>query len=359
MATGGPVWNVPVPDTEQRDVLLGLLSCGVRAVGLHMAVGRDRWQGAPIDELGQDEPAASWLGPLHRALAEVDWTALRRQPVIALIASRAEARAAVASSAVEPLSPVVAEVLRLGTLGVADLALDASAASHRAWFEATCDALDLAQVPYDIVDEDCADEVLAGYRAVVMPTVRRVDRAVWSRLGRLAAAGTVVVVGPERPTHDELDRPLDEPVPRGAGLIRGESLRDIDGFADDLAQLVDTRPDRQPGLWVSDHSAIDCALFVDPREGPREGPHDGPHEGPHDGLRGRPRVLFVSNRSEEHERATIAVAAGISARDALTGEPVAVRLISPPDRDDDDGDDGVAELELELAPLQVRMLIVD
>lgn len=321
---GGPPWLPPVRSAEDsRNTLLTVLSAGVRAFNLYMAVDRDRWYGAPIDNTGEVRPGSEWLPRLLQQLAAVGWTGLRRQAPVALIGSRAEAAFASASSAVEPVTPVLLELAGLGGAGAAELALDERAALHRRWLDACERALDLAQIPYDIVDERCAPDRLAGYRAVIVPTLERVDRALFRALRELAGRGVIVVIGPERPSLDEYGAPLaaDAALPARAGLIRPRSLDDISGLADDLAGVAGPLP----ADWSAEDDDVDCALFTDGTS--------------------RPRVLFVSNRGARAQRATVLVPARTTLVDALTRESA---------RASDDG-----RLMVELSPYQVRMFTIE
>jgi beta-galactosidase len=225
--------------TRDRDQLLTLLACGARGFNLYMAVERDRWYGAAIDTQGRIEREASWLEPLLAALAEVDWPALRREPRIALVDVRADARFGLITSVIDPMTPVVTEALGLGPGGAAELGTDTGAVAARRWLDAIAVALEHARVPYAIVSESAGEDELARYRAVVVPTLDRCDRGLWQRLHALAdGRRAVVVIGPSTPTRDEFDVPLDLPVPRRVGRLKAGSLEDPGGLAADLAALA-------------------------------------------------------------------------------------------------------------------------
>lgn len=323
---GGPFWRPPGTPASGRQTLLTLLSCGVRGFNLYMTVGRDRWYGAPIDRDGRRDarldPDSAWLPRLLAVLDEVQWTSLRRYAPVAVVSDRADARAAQASSLVDPVTPWLLDVLPMAA-GSLDFASDESGSGHRRWLTRTCEALDLAQLPYDIV-ETISLEALARRRAVIIPTVDRVTRDSWKRLGQLA--GPVIVLGPEKPLRDEFDRPLgqDGALPPGCGLIRPESADDIDGFADDLIALADERPDRPPDVWVSEQSDVACSLFVD--------------------AQGAPRVLFVANQSGENVSAELVVPDHTRLTDALASETFSDR-------------EGSTTIALE--PHDIRLLIID
>jgi len=236
-------WFPPLDDggdrERERDHLLTLLAGGVRGFNLFMAVERDRYYGAAIDAAGAIEPHAAWIRPLLAALAEVEWPALRRRPAIALVDARADARFGLATSAIDPMTPVVAEALRLGPGGAAELGTDPGAIAARRWQTALAGALELAQVPYAIVDEGATEDELARYRAIVLPTGERVDRALWQRVRAVVEARrSILVIGPGAPVRDELDQPLDEPPPRRIGRLKAGSLEDLPGLAADLAGIA-------------------------------------------------------------------------------------------------------------------------
>jgi beta-galactosidase len=226
------------PDRE-RDHLLTLLAAGVRGFNLFMAVERDRYYGAAIDAAGALAPHARWIRPLVAALAEVEWPALRRRASIALVDARSDARFGLATSVLDPMTPVVAEALALGPGGAAELGTDAGAIAARRWQTAIAGALELAQVPYEIVSEAATEGELARYRAIVLPTIERVDRGLWQRVRAVVEARrTILVIGPGTPVRDELDQPLDEPPPRRIGRLKEGSLEDLPGLASDLAGIA-------------------------------------------------------------------------------------------------------------------------
>jgi plasmid stabilization system protein ParE len=149
------------------------------------------------------------------------------------------------------MTPVVAELLGLGPGGAAELGGDPAAITVRRWQTALARALDLARVPYTIVDESVPEAELAGLRAVIAPTIERVDRGLARTLRALVehpgsgerpqAHGrkrTIVVVGPGTPTHDELGQPFADALPRRVGRLKAGSLDDLPGLAADLALLA-------------------------------------------------------------------------------------------------------------------------
>ena len=280
---------------RERDQLLTLLAGGARGFSLSMAVERDRHLGAAIDRTGRIEPHAAWLKPLLAALADVDWPSLRRAAPIAVIAPRADDAFALASGPLAPISPAVTGALGLELGGEPDAAL------ARRWFTAVCSALELAQVAYAIVD-GAAD--LAAYRAVIAPTLHRIEQRTWDALCARAEPRRVVVIGPHTPTRDEFDRPLTGAL-RRAGHLQPESLDDLAGLAADLAALAGD--DHESSTWRVDAPAgVHTAVFCDDA--------------------GTARVVFaISDAPESRSVALVADAATRFVRDLLTGEVFPVR----------------------------------
>ena len=137
------------------------------------------------------------------------------------------------------MTPILVDALELGPGGAAELGTDAAAVAARRWQSAIARALELAQVPYAIVDEATPEDELARYRAVIAPTQDRIDRGLWQRLRALAEhKRAIVVIGPSTPTRDELDQLLDEPAPKRIGKLNEGSLDDLVGLADDLVALA-------------------------------------------------------------------------------------------------------------------------
>ncbi len=320
VGVGFAPWLPPIAEDEQQDALLAALAWGARGLSLYMGVGRDRWYGGAIAPDGTPRAAAAWLRPLLASLREVEWETLRRPVDVALVVSRADARWGLASSWLDPVTPVVAEMIGLGPAGAAELGRDAAAVRHRRWIAAIERALALAQVPYVLVDERCPAERLASFRAIVAPTFDRIDRALVDKLRAAVDAKRVVVIGPDTPTLDELGRPLDAALPRRVGRMRAGSVDDIEGLAEDLAGLVDERE-----AWTIERGHdVDCAAHVD--------------------ASGAARAVFVVNHSAKAARAVVRTPGKVAARDAISGERI------------DGGDGG---LEVAVAPHTVRMLVVE
>jgi len=270
VGVGFAPWQPPLDDGDdpdrERDQLLNLLAVGIRGFNLFMAVERDRFYGAAIDRTGALERHAVWIRTLVAALDEVDWPALRRTAAIAVVEPRADARFGQATCAIDPMTPVVAEALGLGPGGAAELGSDPAAVTQRRWQAAITRALDAARVPYTIVDESVTERELAelaGLRAVIAPTLERIDRGLAHTLRAVAEhRRAIVVIGPGTPTHDELGQPFADAIPRRVGRLKAGSLEDIPGLAADLAALAGDPSD----VWQIDkRSEIEVDGGIDKR----------------------------------------------------------------------------------------------
>jgi len=308
---------------RERDHLLSLLAAGIRGFNLFMAVERDRYYGAAIAQSGRLEPHAAWIRTLVAALIEVDWPALRRAVALGVVDTRADARFGQASCTIDPMTPVVAELLGLGPGGAAELGSDPAAITQRRWQDAITRALDLARVPYVIVDESVSEDELAGLRAVIVPTLDRLDRGIAHTLRAVAEhKRAVVVIGPGTPTLDELGQPFGDAVPRRVGRLKAGSLDDLPGLAADLALLAGEPSD----AWQI------------------ERPNDV-HAYAHGDAAGAIKVVFVASDVDKPASAVLLVDATTRAlRDPFSHERVAI-------------DDGRATLALPARG--VRMLIVE
>jgi beta-galactosidase len=287
---------------RERDHLLTLLAGGVRGFNLFMAVERDRYYGAAIDRHGKPEPHARWIKPLTAVLAELDWPSLRRPTPLALIAPRADARFGAASCVLDPITPALVEALGLGPAGAAELGDDPGAITARRWQGAIQRALELAGVPYVILDEAAPEDELARYRAIIAPTGDRVDRGLWHRLRATAEhRRAVVVIGPTTPHHDELGQPLADEPPRRMGRIRAGSLDDLPGLAGDLAALAGDPPD----AWLIERpDDVLATPFHDPA--------------------GVVRAVILTSDVPRPVNAVLLVERGRKLRDPFTPEPLRV-----------------------------------
>ncbi len=332
MAFGSPAMALPIDAAEQRRSILELLSAGLRGFSLTWAADAPRWHGAPIDTSGVIVPQADWTKRLLRALDDSGWTKLRRYSPVAVVVSRADMRHAMASAtALAPLRTLAHRALAAEFIDDVQLGRDSGALEYQRWLSAVLSALDLNQVPYALVDEDCSEDMLANYAALISPTLDRVDRGLWNRLCSLAQQGQTVVIGPGLPTRDEFEQPLSiGQLPTRIGRIRADSLTDLDGLADDLLSLAGDLADE----WIaSEQSDVDCSVFYASEPSPDQAATPS-----------RPRILFVSHRHRRPVRAEVFAPGQAQLTDAVDGSNYTA------------SSQGI--IEIPLAPRAVRMFYI-
>jgi hypothetical protein len=202
---------------------------------------------------------------------------------------------------IDPRTPGLADALGLGPGGATELGTDKGAIAARKWQLAVCRALELAQVPYVIVDEAALADELATYRAVIAPTLDRIDQTPAEQLRLLAEQKrAIIVIGPGTPTRDEFDQPI-EFTPKRIGRLKAGSLDDLAGLADDLAQLAG---DVSEAWQVERPDQLHTSIFGDGD---------------------RARVVFVTSDSDRPATAVVFAGEGAkSLRDGVTGDVVKV-----------------------------------
>lgn len=256
LGAGGPPWLPPMRADESLFCALVACAYGLRSFNVYMAVDRDRWYGAPLDERGQRRPHASDWERLARALDEVEFEAMERPARVGIVWPRSYLRLSRATHVYGPFSPSMMEVIsgspvhgcRQDALGHADVV-------QVAWWE-RCEAiarsLTRARVPYVYVDGDAPDSAWESLDLVLAPTYDFFERPLAARLAACAARGARVVCGPRRPKRDEHGREhaFDE-----LSRARLELLRDADEtLAAHATELqLPREPDLGEGLSVTSH----------------------------------------------------------------------------------------------------------
>lgn len=286
-------------EKEERNTALTALAGGVRGFSLQMAVTRARWQSGILDPESRRHRPAEWVKALLSALERVKFHRLRRQTCgIAIIVSRAEMRVASATASIEVLPSSVSELLQLGPSGHSELSTDASARQYPKWLRAVQAALDESQLAYQLVDEECLYLLDKKTKAIVFPTLKRVDGGTWAALHALAANGICIVLGPELPSEDELGQALgaDSTPPQGIGMLTADSLTDIEGLSDDLLALTEELED----LWIAPGNSVHCSLFEDEE--------------------GCAKAFFVAESGNDAQEVIVNVPNNTILEDAFTGE---------------------------------------
>ncbi len=275
LGAGAPPWFPALSAGESLFCAHTALAFGLRSFNLYMAVDRDRWYGAPLDDHAEPRAHSAPFRQLHEALDAVGFESLRRPTRVGIVWPRVYLRLSRATHVYGPLSPSTLEIASGDpTIGCRSDALGHGEPVQTAWWEhleRLADALTRARVPFVHVDSDVPDERLAGLDLLFVPTFKLFDRDLAGRLAALAARGTRVVCGPRQPSLDAL------------GAHAFPELRDLelDVFLDadrSVAKHVDAlglprEPEVGEGLVATVHENDDGrrVLFVlTPPDAPRE-----------------------------------------------------------------------------------------
>lgn len=261
---GGWPWWFPQQVEDQLANALAALMHGVRGINLQMVVERDRWYGAPIHADGsRDEDRFEVTRRFITAFKEV--TTFKRPVEVAVLRVRDYRRLAVASSLIDPVTPMLANVFGVSMADLAsDETFELSCAVQRAaqyFIEQVEQALTEQGIAYHLVDDDAPLQTLRKYRALILPSFDFIDQRVLARLGGYVAAGGQLLLGPALPLFDRTFEPLSEPLPQHVKLT--EEMLD-----DDLADLLGVAPPTVAGdgrvevVAYQNDSGSDVALFV-------------------------------------------------------------------------------------------------
>lgn len=319
LGAGAPPWFPPLGDVDSRFTAWVASAYGLRALNVYMAVDRDRWFGAPIDDEGTPrETCAAW-SQLLRALDDWDFSTMKRSTRVAIVWPRTYLRLTRATHLMGPMSPSTTDALsgapvhacRRDPLGLGDeVQID--------WWrvaEALRSALDEARVPYSIVDAGSSRtrRSLEAYDIIFCPTFRLFDSGLADALGAAARAGCHVVCGPRAPRLAANATTASDAAADFRGLAQCELRPTLTGDDEALREAARLLVDD----WIARHG-----LQAEPLVGP-----DllcTVHE--HDDGR---RLFFVLNPTDT-PRTFRAPGAGLY--DALTAEP-----LQPAHQDEADG----------------------
>lgn len=229
VTAGGSPFAVHRPPTSDLSHLAAAIAAGARQVSVGIPVERERWYGAWITEDGSITPHGQQMGRTLRALSTACFADLTPDAALAVVATDGPRRPA---ECLPGLPPILAELFaRAGGFDVSELktALDRERVQ---WDRVVAEALRLAQIPHRRIHPRAP---VRGERALIFPTLGPASEE--ARQCMSSWAETVpVVAGPTDPT------PANQTL-SGMGLVRRESLSDVDALADDLLGVAGELPD--------------------------------------------------------------------------------------------------------------------
>lgn len=305
VGAGFPPFFAPLDEKDSLYTLMSALAYGLRGFNLYMAVDRDRWVGAPIDERGLPRKLADDYHALIEALDRVSFNSLRRRVPVRLVVPRALRRLSRATHAFGPVTPAIFNITGAGPLESCledDLGLGREAAGDAhdptdpdrfmpaapiagESFVRTFERALLARgVPFAYAGGEVLAASIEGASWIVCTTTGGLKREVLDTLRDAQAAGAAVTIGPTIPKRDGSMRLLERPHD-----VRGLELEPLEdpARADALvARFVET-------LSLPSFPCDPSTVFVTV----------------HEDEAGVPKVAFVMNPEPQEVLATVGVGA--------------------------------------------------
>jgi len=298
MGAGFPPIFPPLDERDSLFTAMCALAYGLRGFNLYMAVDRDRWIGAPIDEQGRPRPFAEAWRALANALVACEFATLRRRVPVRLVMPRMERRLARVMHAFGPASGAVLAVLGKGSREGCledDLGLGYPVAIEAdAFLRSFEEALDDRGIPYAFVGGEHKGAALNGAGWLVCATSGGISAEFLAELGAARSQGARVTIGPRKPHYDGAWKPFEGPgVFDEADFLEQHDPATVDAL---VARVADER-----GLprFACDPGTIQATV--------------------HEDLTGDVRVVFVINASDDDTPARIAVPIDAAWRDVLSG----------------------------------------
>jgi beta-galactosidase len=222
------------------DLWLSACAYGVRGMNLYMVVDRDRWYGAPFDELGRERPHAQDVRSVVRALTRIHFHELHRHADIGIMLPKEYARLTRATHALGAISP---SLLAYAGAGAHAACLNSRFGFAQpiqfAWLDFVtqfAQALDHQRLPYVFVDSDAPGAQFESLRVLITPMFEFSDPKRVGRLVTFAEHGGRVLYGPGEPSLDETLNPLSFQVLTDAtSALRRCDITDAAAIAAELA----------------------------------------------------------------------------------------------------------------------------
>ena len=297
MGVGFPPFFPPIEERDSLFTALCALAYGLRAFNLYMAVDRDRWIGAPVDEQGRARPYAETWKKLVAAMVATDFVRLRRPVPVRLVMPRTERRLARVMHAFGPASGAVLAVMgkgpREGCLED-DLGLGYPVAVEAEVFLRSFEeALEGRGIPYAFVGGELKAAALEGASWVVCATSGGIGSELVAELAAALARGTHVTIGPRNPRFDGAWKPTTD-----AALLEGFDLLERHD-----PSTVDALVSRIAAARSLPRVACDPNFI---------------HATAHEDTLGALRVVFVINAGAEETVARVTVGVDAAWSDALS-----------------------------------------
>lgn len=298
MGIGAPPWFAARSDADGLHTLLCACAYGLRGLNLYMAVDRDRWYGAPFDELARERPQAEDLRRVMRALHRTHFHALKRRVEVGILLPSEYGRLSRATHTLGALSP---SLLALAGAGADAACLRSDLGFQQpiqlAWNEFVrqfADALDQARVPYVFVESEVSKTLLDELRVLIAPSFEFADPKRLQLMASFSERGGRLVFGPHLPHLDDQLQPLSAAATRELATLPLCSASQAEQVVTQLiAELKLAIP------FVAEPDSIEATVHED---------HSGP------------RVVFLVHMQGGEVQAELKLPEPMVLVDALTGE---------------------------------------
>ena len=178
------------------------------------------------------------LSAIMAALQKSVWPAPAVAAPVAVVQATHHEELAAVHSGIALASPALARFAGLDPVAMAT-GNTADAITAQRWHDVLRQALVMAGVAYDVVDDTASADQLASYRVVIAPTGVHLAAHFAATLRDVASRKhTTLVLGPTPAQRDEANLPLPpHALPTRVGRLRAASLDDAAGLAADLRSL--------------------------------------------------------------------------------------------------------------------------
>jgi beta-galactosidase len=212
LGAGFPPFFAPLFDHDNAFTALTACAYGLRGFNIYMAVERDRWIGAPIDQHGNRRKSFEFWRNLCAALERTKFWELERKIEVAIVIPRALRRLWRSLHAFGPLSSAWFEIIGGGATDAVvedEFGLGAPRAVQTAAFLRQLEqTLDRLAIPYALSGSDSVDHALSRARWVVVGCAGALEPELVERIERARRSGAAVSFAPYAPEADSTFRPL-------------------------------------------------------------------------------------------------------------------------------------------------------
>ena len=193
-------WGPGLKPEDQQFAMLVALMYGFRGFNAHMLVGRDRWLGSPISEMGEtDDANSAFLKRLLEVLNTVEFHTLQRNVPIVLLRN----------FEYERLHRMCTNATWLThMLGIPDEVLlsnrtfsytETIQKAYPALWDAYYWGLTLSKIPFAIGDSNMDLPSLNRYQALIIPSFDFMSDDLQSKIMDFVERGGTAILGPELP----------------------------------------------------------------------------------------------------------------------------------------------------------------